>query len=406
MTYGLVLTNAGAAEIESAYHAGRVVGIAEVGIGDGGGASVITDPSLTALINQFGTEPLNAGSESGGLLSGQVIINAKKYPGRVVREFGLFSETGILMAYSAYPDTYLPAQTDSIVKELIVNFVLYLESTECVTLVIDPNISVLTRKQADDLYLNEDANLSDLEDVPTARHNLGVLSEEECEERYQHKGDYALRGESYTKEESDDLYQPQGDYALRGECYTKDEANARFLGTFRLFSANGTFIVPDGVTKVFVEMIGGGGGGGGGGSVPSYGGYHALSVNSSVNVVPATVMPVTVGGGGTGGVVVPNGAGGMTYGMKGTAGGDSSFGGIVAAGGAGGAGGLSGGTAGTHAGGNGESSSYGTGGYGVELGANNADGNGAGGSGGGGGMSPAACIQGGRGSPGFVKISW
>ncbi|EBT8828515.1 phage tail protein, partial [Salmonella enterica] len=34
---------------------------------------------------------------------------------------------------------------------------------------------------------------------------------------------------------------------------------------YQFFTANGTFTVPDGVTQVFVEMLGGGGGGGGGG---------------------------------------------------------------------------------------------------------------------------------------------
>jgi hypothetical protein len=80
-----------------------------------------------------------------------------------------------------------------------------------------------------------------------------------------------------------------------------------------VFNSTGTFTVPTGVTKVYVEVTGGGGGsainasrGGGGG------GYSA----GILTVTPGTNITATVGAGGTGG---------QSYGSTGDAGGASSF---------------------------------------------------------------------------------
>ncbi|MFW7203667.1 phage tail protein [Serratia sp. BNK-17] len=153
MAAGLILTAVGAEAIEAAYQAGEVVTIPIVAFGDGGGASVTPDPAVTKLVNKFGDVPFTQGESGSGMIAGQAVINARKHPGKVVREFGLMSSAGVLIAYGAYPDTYLPEQNDSIVKELVVNFAMPLVHAESVVLEIDPNISVLTIEEADARYL-------------------------------------------------------------------------------------------------------------------------------------------------------------------------------------------------------------------------------------------------------------
>ncbi|WP_171884978.1 MULTISPECIES: phage tail-collar fiber domain-containing protein [Serratia] len=153
MASGLILTAVGAEAIEAAYQAGEVVTIPIVAFGDGGGASVTPDPAVTKLVNKFGDVPFTQGESGSGMIAGQAVINARNYPGRVVREFGLMSAAGVLIAYGAYPDTYLPEQNDSIVKELVANFAMPLVHAESVVLEIDPNISVLTIEEADGRYL-------------------------------------------------------------------------------------------------------------------------------------------------------------------------------------------------------------------------------------------------------------
>ncbi|MCW9589620.1 phage tail protein [Klebsiella oxytoca] len=176
MATGLTLTTAGAAEIEAAYQAGEVVDITAVLIGDGGGVTLPTDPddlaAVTELFGQFGRETFDSDSSYEGFISGQIVINCKDYPGKTLREAGLVSAKGTLIAYGPYPATYLPAQSDSIIKEIILTLVLTLTHTSSVQLVIDPALATLTQETGDKRYLRRTQNLADLNDTEEARDNL------------------------------------------------------------------------------------------------------------------------------------------------------------------------------------------------------------------------------------------
>lgn len=176
MATGLTLTTAGAAEIEAAYQAGEVVDITAVLIGDGGGVTLPTDPddlaAVTALFGQFGRETFDSDSSYEGFISGQIVINCKDYPGKTLKEVGLVSAKGTLVAYGTYPATYLPAQSDSIIKEIILTLVLTLSHAASVQLVIDPTLATLTQESGDKRYLRRSRNLSDLSDAEKARDNL------------------------------------------------------------------------------------------------------------------------------------------------------------------------------------------------------------------------------------------
>lgn len=176
MATGLTLTTAGAAEIEAAYQEGEVVDITAVLIGDGGDMTLPTDPddlaAVTALFGKFGRETFDSDSSYEGFISGQIVINCRDYPGKTLREAGLVSAKGTLIAYGAYPATYLPAQSDSIIKEIILTLVLTLTHSSNVQLVIDPTLATLTQESGDKRYLRRELNLSDLTDAEEARENL------------------------------------------------------------------------------------------------------------------------------------------------------------------------------------------------------------------------------------------
>ncbi|EPY7184962.1 TPA: phage tail protein [Klebsiella pneumoniae] len=176
MATGLTLTTAGAAEIEAAYQAGEVVHITSALIGDGGGVTLPTDPdelaAVTALFGQFGRETFDSDSSYEGFISGQIVINCQDYPGKTLREAGLVSAKGTLIAYGTYPATYLPAQSDSIIKEIILTLVLTLTHSSNVQLVIDPALATLTQETGDKRYLQRAQNLADLNDTEEARDNL------------------------------------------------------------------------------------------------------------------------------------------------------------------------------------------------------------------------------------------
>ncbi|MBB7359291.1 phage tail protein [Escherichia coli] len=176
--HGLTLTTAGAAEIEAAYQSGQVVTITHVLTGDGGGQKLPETPdemaAMTGLYGQFGQEPLSAGESGEGFIRGEIVIDCKKYPGKTLRELGMVSASGTLIAYGRYPDTYLPAQTDSVIKEVILTLVLGLTHAQNVTLELDPSRVIITQEAGDKRYLRISENLADVEDKDEAVDNLGL----------------------------------------------------------------------------------------------------------------------------------------------------------------------------------------------------------------------------------------
>lgn len=179
MTSGLILTNAGAAEIEAAYQAGQVISIIEVALGDGGGEPVNADPTVTALVGQFGSVPFSYGESNTDMISGQIVIPAREYAEKTLREVGLKSESGTLIAYGAYPDTWIPGQSDSIIKEIEISFAMPLVHAESVTLLVDPNVAILTIEEGDKRYYQQSLRLKEIADAgeeaqTSARDNLGL----------------------------------------------------------------------------------------------------------------------------------------------------------------------------------------------------------------------------------------
>ncbi|RAX75316.1 hypothetical protein CCZ19_19005 [Escherichia coli] len=192
---------------------------------------------------------------------------------------------------------------------------------------------------------------------------------------------------------------------------TTANADLRYFGNFALFTANGTFTVPAGVKKVFVEMIGGGAGGSAAPSSTNYykpapGGRAAQIAIAIVAVSPGAAVSVAVGAGGAGAIPASG-----TALIVGGAGGSSSFGGVSAAGGRGllnsgvwDPAEFNGLKSTIWTAGDGENSPFGLGGKGIPSGCSNGTGYGAGGSGG--SCSGLNKSNGGNGSPGFVRIWW
>lgn len=184
-----------------------------------------------------------------------------------------------------------------------------------------------------------------------------------------------------------------------------------FSGVQR-FAANGSFTVPDGITKIYVTAAAGGGGGGGG-HTANYsgegGGGGAFVLRMQYAVTPGQVLAITVGGGGVAGAIGgAGGAGGSTsvgafVTLSGGAGGNP---GVSGGGGSGaGFGGGSGNGAGG-AGGDAVGATPGAGGASLGYGGSVRISIGASGTLGGGGAGGYTNYAGGPGAPGIVLIEW
>lgn len=183
----------------------------------------------------------------------------------------------------------------------------------------------------------------------------------------------------------------------------------------QLFTANGTFTVPSGITAVKITVLGGGGGGAGApGSCGFYaaynGGYGGTAIAYVTGLTPGGTISITVGAAGTAGAA-GNNAGGT--GGTSSAGAYASASGGVGGGNTSGAWGAGGaGTVGTFIGkGAGgatviNGSLFGIGGASRTSNGNGNPGTGRGAPGSGGATDNAATQSGGAGSAGMVLVEW
>lgn len=108
-----------------------------------------------------------------------------------------------------------------------------------------------------------------------------------------------------------------------GTTWTSAAAPSSYSGvTSQVFTSNGTFTIPSGVTKVKVTVVGGGGGTAGGNSNAQIvaGGGGGAAIKWLTGLTPGNTLSVTVGAGGTAGTSAPTdgGAGGNSSVASGT----------------------------------------------------------------------------------------
>ena len=462
-----LLTNRGMAKIASALADKKQLHLQKMAVGDGGGQYYEPTASQTKLRHEVWRGDLNTltvAPNNPNWLIAELVL-PENIGGWYVREVGVFDTDGELIAIGKFPESYKPLLPGGCGKQVCIRLIMEVSNTTAVTLTVDPSIVLATRDYVDS-QLDEHERSTNHPDATLTQKGFTQLSnatdsDDETKAATPKAVKAAMieaRNHRHTWSQITDI--PDGTLTQKGivklnnatdsnstteaatpsavkAAYDKASAAAPVNHShYQFFTANGTFTVPDGVTQVFVEMLGGGGGGGGGGHASNTGGILYCSGGDAgksgepeiaiVPVIAGNNYPVTVGAGGAsgaGGVLSnSNPAGNQVQagqaGNSGINGGNSIFIDVVANGGAGGAGGivqsrtpLSGfNKLDSISGGNAETTSFGKGGTGAVLSnGSNASGYGAGGGGGASvnGLNIALSgYAGGRGSCGFVKISW
>ena len=170
-----------------------------------------------------------------------------------------------------------------------------------------------------------------------------------------------------------------------------DGTGWRTMQNKKVFTKNGTFVVPAGVNGIYITACGGGGGGASGRRDSSYhgagGGGAACIIHQFFSVTPGQIIPITVGQGGAGGVWNSS----MNVNAPGTSGGATIIGDLMTLPGGGGATGSGNGAEGKSGGvggGSGGTTSGGGPGYGASGGTQRGGGGGSYGGGGGGSTHP------------------
>lgn len=151
-TYFGILTKVGEAKEANAKALGVPVKIAEMEVGDGGGALPVPDREQTSLIGSKHRAPINRifvdPSNPAWLVVEQVI--PEQFGGWWARELGLRDADGDLIAVSNCPPTYKPQMAEGSARTQVVRMVLQVSSTSNFTLKIDPSVVLATRQYVDE----------------------------------------------------------------------------------------------------------------------------------------------------------------------------------------------------------------------------------------------------------------
>ncbi|WP_421594981.1 phage tail protein [Rahnella sp. PD4] len=149
--YFALLTNQGAAKLANAAALGTKVQITQMGVGDGGGTLPTPTGTQTSLINEKRRALLNAlsvdAANSSQIVAEQII--PENEGGFWIREIGLYDSDNTLIAVANCPETYKPMLAEGSGRTQTVRMILIINSTDAVTLKIDPSVVLATRQSVD-----------------------------------------------------------------------------------------------------------------------------------------------------------------------------------------------------------------------------------------------------------------
>ncbi|MFD3249929.1 phage tail-collar fiber domain-containing protein [Rahnella aquatilis] len=162
--YYALLTNLGAAKLANATALGTQLSLTQMAVGDGGGILPTPDPAQTKLIGEKRRASLNALSvdpaNTNQIIAEQII--PEDQGGFWIREIGLFDQDNTLIAIANCPETYKPQLQEGSGRTQTVRMILVVNSTDAVTLKIDPSVVLATRKYVDDKVIEVKAYTDDL----------------------------------------------------------------------------------------------------------------------------------------------------------------------------------------------------------------------------------------------------
>ncbi len=158
MEYYTILTDAGRA-LEAAALAGeKSFALSVCALGDGMGEP---DPTATKLRHEVWRGALNSlyrDENNPTWLVMEAHVPAKD-GGFVIREFGIYTDDGVLFAIGKHPETYKPTLEEGSGIEKIIRPICAVSSAASVTLLIDPSIVMASRKYVDESIANSEAAL-------------------------------------------------------------------------------------------------------------------------------------------------------------------------------------------------------------------------------------------------------
>jgi len=152
-TFKSVVTTLGQARIAAAIAAGTDINITQLAVGDGNGKPTTPVASQNKLVKEVYRTPLNSlklDPSHGNWVIAEAVLSAS-VGGFWMREMGLFSSDGALIAVCNMADTYKPTLAEGSGRTQTLRMVIAVSNTEAISLLIDDSVIMATEQYVNDL---------------------------------------------------------------------------------------------------------------------------------------------------------------------------------------------------------------------------------------------------------------
>lgn len=185
--FGTIITNEGAALIAECILCGDVLPITTAAAGDGGGTYYEPSADQTALKNECWRGEIagfTLSEYAPNMLDVKIIIDDEA-GGFTIREMGLFTDDGVMVAVCNTPDTEKIAITGGMPGRLTMVMHIIVADSSAVEIVVNPELDTVTADQLKSTILSHDSD-------PNSHADIRALALNSMQ-----------KGEVYTKSESD-----------------------------------------------------------------------------------------------------------------------------------------------------------------------------------------------------------
>ena len=162
-----LVTNIGGAAIANATILGKKVNITDFAVGDGNGSYYTPNADMIKLKNEvWRGRPTNVkiDEKNANVMTVSTVIPAE-IGGFTIREMGLFSEDGKLIAVSNCPDVQKVTLNTGVASELELTIQIAVSNVETVEFNIDPTVIIATRKDVEKLENPEFDDSGEVEEI-------------------------------------------------------------------------------------------------------------------------------------------------------------------------------------------------------------------------------------------------
>lgn len=181
-----LLTPVGLAKVANAQLTQSKVAISHIAVGDSNGTNYPPTGNETALKKEKWRGSISGiaiDSANPNWIVVEAILPAT-VGGFTLREVALYDEVGDMIAIGNYPDTYKPVASDGSTMDLVLRTIIEVSNADSVTLKIDPNVIVASRKYVDDKFALANTNLTEhsADTVSDGVHGMGSAAAQTYEE--------------------------------------------------------------------------------------------------------------------------------------------------------------------------------------------------------------------------------